>query len=209
MFPPSPLPRSGPLLSPIRLPVSSYQPLSKKCGSGRSFGSDALSEKENTIPRDALIGVFPSIVDRTELISDSGSELEGWSLRMKKPTMAIGRTPMTPGQRKIQKLEEKIRRLESKLHRAERQDAVHAERLVELASENQTMRQELQDALEEGEEANARAKELERERDLYYAWWMNEVKLSQSFIDGGYQYTPGAPSWCGDGNEQTIATAPC
>ena len=101
---------------------------------------------------------------------------------------------MAPVQRQINKLEEKIRRLESKLHRAERQGTVHAERLVDLAAENQTMRQELQDALEEGEEANMRVKEFQRERDQYHAWWINEVKFSQSLLDNGYLYLPKTPA---------------
>ncbi|KAH6873868.1 hypothetical protein BKA70DRAFT_1219118 [Coprinopsis sp. MPI-PUGE-AT-0042] len=105
---------------------------------------------------------------------------------------------MTPSQRKIQKLEEKIRRLESKLHRAERQDTVHAERLVNLAAENQRMRQELQDALEEGDEANARIKELLGERDQYHAWWINEVKFSQSLLDNEYPHFLRTPLWRGD-----------
>jgi uncharacterized protein YdeI (YjbR/CyaY-like superfamily) len=206
MFPVSPVPQPGPLLSPIVLPVSPFQPLTMKRGIGRSFISDTLNEKENDISSNALMGGFPHIlrVNGRGLTSDSGSGFERVPLRTKKPNIPVERMPLTPSQRKIQKLEEKVRRLESKLHRAERQHAVHAERLVELASENKNMRQELQDALEEGEELTARAKELEQERDLYHAWWVNEAKLSQSLMDNGYQYTPGAPSWSGDGHEEAI-----
>jgi chromosome segregation ATPase len=89
-------------------------------------------------------------------------------------------------QRRIHKLEEKARKLESKLHKAERQDAVNAERLVDLAAENQRIRQELQEALEEAGEANQQANELRRERDQFHAWWINEVKFSQSLLDNGY-----------------------
>ncbi|KAH6895064.1 hypothetical protein BKA70DRAFT_1232168 [Coprinopsis sp. MPI-PUGE-AT-0042] len=160
------------LVSPILLPLSPLNPPAKKPEPSWSFGGSS-DDKENTTLSNVLIG------------------LESSALRNKKPTIPVGRLPMTPGQRKIHKLEEKIRRLESKLYRAERQGTVHAEQLVELASENQTTCQELQDALEEGEEANARVKELQRERDQYYAWWINEVKFSQSLLDSGYPYLPG------------------
>jgi septal ring factor EnvC (AmiA/AmiB activator) len=119
--------------------------------------------------------------------------------RIREPSLPTTRSSLTPGQRKIQKLEEKVRRLESKLRRAERQDAVNAERLMEIASENQRIRHELQDALEEKEGANERAQKLQKERDQFYAWWINELNLSQSFWDNpamGYQSFPQAPTFC-------------
>lgn len=194
MFPASSLPHSGSPLSPILLPVSPFQPLDEKRDPGNTSSADPYSQKENAMPSNTLLSqVLTPYIEGRGLMLCSGPWLERPSFRTKKSTVPVGRPSLTPGQRKIQKLEEKIRRLESKLHRAERQDAVHSDRLVELASENQTMRQELQDALEEGQEAKARVRELEGERELFHTWWINEVKFSQSLMDNtlGYPYTPG------------------
>ncbi|KAH6902907.1 hypothetical protein BKA70DRAFT_1228078 [Coprinopsis sp. MPI-PUGE-AT-0042] len=87
-------------------------------------------------------------------------------------------------ERKWLRLEDQVRRLESKLRKAERREAANAIRLVDLASENQKVREELQDTLEEVEEAVDRARILQQERDQYHAWWINEVKFSQSLLHG-------------------------
>ncbi|KAH6866189.1 hypothetical protein BKA70DRAFT_1243976 [Coprinopsis sp. MPI-PUGE-AT-0042] len=95
---------------------------------------------------------------------------------------------MTPGDRKLERLREKIRCLESKLRRAERREATNKERLLELALENQKTRQELQDAMEEGEAAAALSATLKQERDQYHAWWINEVKFCQYLLGNTTQW---------------------
>ncbi|KAH6913574.1 hypothetical protein BKA70DRAFT_1421838 [Coprinopsis sp. MPI-PUGE-AT-0042] len=120
--------------------------------------------------------------------------LRGVSENGKRP--AVATIPFTPSphksltpssERKVQRLEERVRRLESKLRKADRREAASSARLVDLAAENQHMRQELQDALEEAEEASERVKGLQQERDQYHAWWINEVKFSQLLFDGPRQ----------------------
>ncbi|KAH6899589.1 hypothetical protein BKA70DRAFT_1230866 [Coprinopsis sp. MPI-PUGE-AT-0042] len=104
-------------------------------------------------------------------------------LPAKLPFTSSTRALLTPTERKIHKLQEKLRQVESKLRRTERQGAVNSGRLVDLASENRETRQELQDVLDKFEEASKRAQVLQQERDQYHAWWINEVRFSQSLMD--------------------------
>lgn len=89
---------------------------------------------------------------------------------------------MAPNGRKLEKLQERIRCLEAKLRKAERMELTNNQRLLELAAENQRIRQELQDAVEEGEAAAALAATAMQERDQYHAWWINEVNFCQYLL---------------------------
>ncbi|KAH6876955.1 hypothetical protein BKA70DRAFT_1239721 [Coprinopsis sp. MPI-PUGE-AT-0042] len=96
---------------------------------------------------------------------------------------------LTPSlERKLHKLEDQVRRLESKLRKAERREAVIEERLLEISSENRNITQELQDTLEAGEEVSERLKTVQRDRDQYYTWWVNEVKFSQELLQKSRRY---------------------
>jgi chromosome segregation ATPase len=93
-----------------------------------------------------------------------------------------GRKSLSASERKLVRLEDRARRAESRLLRAERRETVMAERLGNLASENQRLRQELHDAEEEGEEVKGRLKMMEKEMEQYYAWWIKEVQLSRMLL---------------------------
>jgi peptidoglycan hydrolase CwlO-like protein len=86
---------------------------------------------------------------------------------------------MAPCHCKIEKLHDLIRRLERKLRKAECQEAKSSQLLLELAAENQRIRNELQDAVEEGEAAAAFALTVKEERDQYHVWWIQELNTCQ------------------------------
>ncbi|KAH6891962.1 hypothetical protein BKA70DRAFT_1440920 [Coprinopsis sp. MPI-PUGE-AT-0042] len=139
-------------------------------------GSKNSPSKENINPK--VTTLESSLPVETKLLSALSTEAQ-----------------VSPNQRKIQKLEDKVRRLESRLAKARRQETVNADRLTDLAAENLKARQELHEALEEVEEANARLQTVESERNQYYNWWINEVNFSQSLLDGPWQTLPDVSSY--------------